>query len=257
MLYQLTIIEEIQFLLYLTALILGIQLAIYVIYRFLKAKHEGLPLNKLILLFGVILILIGNILSIVSLFSILEIITDINRSEYITIIFFIGASLLTVGFILALIGLYTFPSFYGLKWEGNILKLLIINEKNNICLYSHDFSKIKSEHTQKDYEQLFSVGIIGIDIVLSAITNTRGEKINKIKQADSLILLEYSSGISFQIIYALVVKKDLKSNIYFLKSIKKQFESFYKEILRELDSLKGNEEQLFGSFEIIIEDLIY
>jgi len=257
MLYQLTIIEEIQFLLYLTALILGIQLAIYVIYRFLKAKHEGLPLNKLILLFGLILILIGNILSIVSLFSILEIITDINRSEYITIIFFIGASLLTVGFILSLGGLYTFPAFYGFKWEGNILKLFIINQKNNVCLYSRDFSKIKSEPKQRDYEHFFSVGIIGIDMILSEITNTQGETINKIQQPDSLILLEYGSGISSQIIYALIVKKDLKSNRYFLKTIKNQFESFYKEILRELDNIKGNEEQLFGSFDIIIEDLIY
>lgn len=257
MLYQLTIIEEIQFLLYLTALILGIQLAIYVIYRFLKCKNEGLPLNKVILSFGLILILIGNILNIVSLFSILEFITDINRSEYITIIFFIGASLLIVGFALTLVGLYTFPAFYGFKWVGNILKLFIINQKNNVCLYSRDFSKIKSEHKQRDYEQLFSVGIIGIDMVLSEITNTQGEAINKIQQPDSLILLEYGSGISSQIIYALIVKKDLKSNMYVLKTIKKQFESFYKEILRELDNLKGNKEQLFGSFDIIIEDLIY
>ncbi len=257
MLYQLAIIEEIQFLLYLTTLILGIQLSIYIFYRYLKVKHEGLPLNKLILSYGVILIFVGNLLSIVSLISILEIIAGFIPSEYILIIFSIGFTLVFVGFILTLVGLYTFPAFYGFKWEGNILKLFIINEKNNVCLYSHDFSKIKSEHTQKDYEQLFSVGIIGIDIVLSAITNTRGEKINKIKQADSLILLEYSSGISSQIIYALVVKKDLKSNIYFLKSIKSQFESFYKEILRELDSLKGSEEQLFGSFDVIIEDLLY
>lgn len=257
MLFQLNIIEEIHFLLYLTAIILGIQLALYIFYRYLKVKHEGLPLNKLVLSYGVILIFIGNILSIVSLISILEIIAGFIPSEYIIIIFSIGITLVSVGFILTLVGLYTFPAFYGFKWEGNILKLFIINEKNNVCLYSHDFSKLKSEHTQKDYEQLFSVGIIGIDIVLSAITNTRGEKINKIKQADSLILLEYSSGISSQIIYALIVKKDLKSNIYFLKSIKNQFESFYKEILRELDSLKGSEGQLFGSFDVIIEHLIY
>ncbi|MFX1338828.1 MAG: hypothetical protein ACFFDK_09485, partial [Promethearchaeota archaeon] len=250
-------IEEIQFLMYLTTIFLGIQLIIYIFYHFLKVKNEGLPLNKRILIYGLILIFGGNILSVISLISILEIIVNSVPSEYIIIIFSIGISLLIVGFMLTLVGLYAFPAFYGVKWEGNILKLYIINEKNNICLYSHDFSKVKSEQTQKADEQLFSVGVIGIDIVLSAITNTRGEKINKIKQADSLILLEYGSDFSPQIIYALVVRKDLKSNIYFLKSIKNQFENFYKEILKELDSLKGSEEQLFGSFDIIIEDVIY
>ncbi len=257
MLFQLNHSEEIQFLVYLTTLILGIQLTIYVIYRFFKAKHMELPLNKKFSSLGIVLTLFGNIFSIVSVLSILHYITALNLSSYGIYFISIGMILLIIGFITALVGLYTFPSFYGFKWEGNILKLFIINEKNNVCLYSHDFSKIKSEYTQKDYEQVFSVGIIGIDIVLSAITNTRGEKINKIKQADSLILLEYSSGISSQLIYALVVKKDLKSNMNFLKSIKKQFESFYKEILKELDSLRGNEEQLFGSFDVIIEDVIY
>jgi hypothetical protein len=93
-------------------------------------------------------------------------------------------------------------------------------------------------------------------MVLSEITNTKGEAINKIQQPDSFILLEYSSGISFQLIYALIVKKDLKSNNYFLKAIKNQFESFYREILRELDNLKGSEEQLFGSFDVIIENIL-
>jgi hypothetical protein len=100
------------------------------------------------------------------------------------------------------------------------------------------------------------VGIIGIDMVLSEITNTKGETINKIQRPDSLILLEYGSGISSHIIYALIVKKDLKSNSYFLKLIRNQFESFYKEILKELDEFKGSEEQLFGSFDVLLENLL-
>jgi len=256
MLYQLTIIEELQFLIYLTAFILGIQLIFYIFYRYLKIKHEGLPLNKLFFRTGIFQIFIGNILSIILIFSILEMIILFISSEYTIIIFFVGISLLIIGFLLTLVGLYTFPALFGFKWEGNILKLFIINQKNNICLYSRDFSKIKSEQKEKSYEQLFSVGIIGIDMVLSEITNTKGEAINKIQQPDSLILLEYGSGISSHIIYALIVKKDLKSNSYILKLIKNQFESFYKEILKELDNLKGSEEQLFGSFDVLIENIL-
>jgi len=257
MIFQLNAIEEIQFLQYLTALIIGFQLAIYIIYRFLKNKKERLPLNKSILFFGLLLIIISNLLSIASIFFILNMINDLNLAGYLTYISFIGIILFTIGFFFSFIGLYEFPSLYGFKWEGNILKLFIINQENSLCLYSHDFSKLKSETKQKDYEQLFSVGIIGIDSILSAITDTRGEKINKIKQIDSLILLEYGSGILSEIIYALVVRKDLKNNINFLKAIKNQFESFYKEILSKLDTLKGSEEQLFGSFDIIIEDMIH
>ncbi|TFG30242.1 MAG: hypothetical protein EU532_01265 [Promethearchaeota archaeon] len=257
MIFQLNPAEEIQFLLYITIFIIGIQLAIYLLYRFLKIKIERLPLNKSIVLFGSLLIIIGDLLSLISILYILDSIETFNLSGYLYYLSFISIILLIFGLIFTLIGLYVFPSFYGFKWEGNILKFFIINQNNNFCLYSHDFSQIESEVKSKDYEKLFSVGIIGIDSILSAITNTRGEKINKIKQADSLILLEYGSGNLSQIIYALVVKKDLKSNKNFLKAIKKQFESFYRELLSKLDTLKGSEEQIFGSFDIIIEDLIH
>ena len=257
MIFQLNSIEEIQFLLYLTSFVIGGQLAIYIVYRFFKIKSEGLPLNKSILCFGLLLIIIGDILSLTSILYLINIMENVYLTGYLYYSSFIAVVLLIFGLFFSLIGQYVFPTLYGFKWEGNILKLFIINQETNFCLYSHDFSKIKSESKRKDYEQLFSVGIIGIDSILSAITDTRGEKINKIKQIDSLILFEYGSSNLSDIIYALVVRKDLKNNINFLKAIKNQFESFYKEILSKLNTLKGNEEQLFGSFDIIIEDMIH
>jgi hypothetical protein len=155
------------------------------------------------------------------------------------------------------LGVYAFPVFYEFKWEENILNLFIINQNDRICLYCRDFSKLGLIEPQREYKTLFSAGIIGIDNILAIITNTKDEKVDKIKQEESLILLEYGSEIAPQIIYALIVKQDLKSNIYFLKMIKRQFESFYKEILSELNNLKGNEEQLFMSFDIILKDMIY
>lgn len=371
MLLQLNTIQEIELLFYLVVIIIGIQLAIYFLYRYYKIRDERLPLNMILLLFGVfylffifnafilainslfisdpilkeifckfgyvsmlfstiallffisikefskiinikiakcliiinlipiivvillpsselltfliviiilsviliyilifqirlintskgiiknrlLLIFIGTDLSIISLFVVLEIIAVFYP---LNILIFIGISLLMVGLIIVLLGVNSFPAFYELKWKENLLRLLIIDQKNHTSLYSYDFSEFKSKH--EDYKRLFSGGITGIDSILSAITKTEGEKINKIKQADSLILLEYGTSFSLQITYALIVKEDLESNRFFLKSIKNQFEAFYKEILSDVNSFIGSEEQLFGSFDIIIKGLLY
>lgn len=361
MVLQLAYIEEIEFLLYLTATILGVELVFYFFYRYNKIKDDRLPLNKILLSFGIFYFLlisgtfiltvkslfisdsnlqeiiykigslsilfspisfaffikikefseiinlkiaqyllifsltlfiiaiffpstliftyiffigislpilifqirlistakgnikkrilevfIGNIVSLVSLFFTLKIITDL---------YIIGLSLLILSFIITSMGVYRFPAFYEFRWKENLLKLLIINQKNNGCLYSHDFTQIKVDNN-KDYEKMFSGGIVGIDSIISVVTNTQGF-INEITHLNSLILLDFSSYHSTQLIFALVVKKDLKSNRYFLKSLKEQFESFYKDILKDIDNLKGNEEQLFGSFDIIIENIMH
>ena len=375
MLFQLTAIQEIEFLLYLTAIILGFQLAIYFFYRYFKIRDERLPLNKIILSFGffyslliagafilainrflisdpilkeiiykigyipillspvaflyfieieefsriinlkigkllmiislipvvimiifpvslffiilpvigitllgvifilvfqirligitkgnirnrLIQIFLGDILIIGSLIFVLEITTSFFPSGIINILFFIGISLMISGLLFTSFGVYGFPAFYEFRWRDNLLRLFIINRKNNTVVYSRDFSQIRDEAYEKDYKKLFSGGITGIDSMLSAITDTEGEKINKIKQADSLILLEYGSDYASQITYSLVVREDLKSNRYFLRSIKNQFESFYKEILTGLDLLKGSEEQLFGSFDILLKNIL-
>ena len=199
-------------------------------------------------------IFIGNLLSIFSLFFILEINGDLDLSENIP--FMIGLAFLIVGFILTSFGVYAFPAFYEFKWKKNLLSLFIINQEINTILYSHNFADIKSDYKNQDYEAIFSSAIIGIEKIVSVITNTQDSKVNKIEQADSLILIEYGSDLSPEIIYALIVKEDLKSNSYFLKSIKTQFESFFKEILSNVNYFKGNEERLFGSFDIVIKNLI-
>jgi len=199
-------------------------------------------------------IFIGNLLSIFSLFFILEINGDLDQIENIP--FMIGLAFLIVSFIWTMFGVYSFPTFYEFKWKMNLLSLFIINQEINTILYSHNFEDIKSDYKNKEYEAMFSSAIIGIDKILSVITNTQDSKVNKIEQADSLILIEYGSHLLPEIIYALIVKEDLKSNSYFLKSIKEQFESFFKEILSDINYFEGNEEELFGSFDIIITNLV-
>jgi len=157
------------------------------------------------------------------------------------------------------LGVYDFPAFYEFNWKENLLKFFIIYQKNNLCLYNHDFSLGSNQEDgilQEKQDKILFGSITGIDSIISAITKTEGEKINKIKYGDSYILIEYGSNIASKITYALLVKKDISSTRYFLTSLKKQFESFYKQILEEIDSLEGKEEQLFGSFSIIMKDML-
>ena len=117
---------------------------------------KGIIKNRLLLIF------IGTDLSIISLFVVLEIIAVFYP---LNILIFIGISLLMAGLIIVLLGVYSFPAFYELKWKENLLRLLIINQKNHTSLYSHDFSEFKSKH--EDYKRLFSGGITGIDNIAS------------------------------------------------------------------------------------------
>lgn len=376
MLFQLNNVQEIEFLSYLTGIFLGLELVIYMFYRYHKTKDERLPLNKILLSYGMFysllilgifisainrffisdafekelfykiglisilfssitflffirieefskiinlriaryimliglisiiiifflpvnftisfiivsiltiillsyilviqikliitskgnikkrlnLVFIGEVLDIISLSFISESPLGFSQIDFLSTFFFIGVILLISGFIVASLGVYAFPVFYEFKLKENLLKLYIINQDNNYSLFSHDFTDIKQPDAQSDHELLFSGGIIGIDIIISLITDTKNENLNKIKQADSFILLEYGTQFSSNIIYALVVKNDIKSNRYFLKSIKDQFESFYKEMLSELDNITGSKELLFSSFEVLINNIIY
>ncbi len=376
MLFQLNNVQEIEFLSYLTGIFLGLELVIYMFYRYHKTKDERLPLNKILLSYGMFysllilgifisainrffisdafekelfykiglisilfssitflffirieefskiinlriaryimliglisiiiifflpvnftisfiivsiltiillsyilviqikliitskgnikkrlnLVFIGEVLDIISLSFISESPLGFSQIDFLSTLFFIGVILLISGFIVASLGVYAFPVFYEFKLKENLLKLYIINQDSNYSLFSHDFSDIKQDDAHIDHEILFSGGIIGIDIIISLITDTKNENINKIKQADSFILLEYGTQFSSNIIYALVVKNDIKSNRYFLKSIKDQFESFYKEMLSELDNITGSKKLLFSSFEVLINNIIY
>ena len=202
-----------------------------------------------------ILFLVGGSLSFISLDFSMYLILNIYPSEYVDIFLFSSITILIVGIIITSYGAYNFPAFYEFKWKNNLLKLLIINQKKGNCIFSTDFTKpseLKSEQLEGDFKNLFYGGITA----LSTILKTSTEKINKIKQGDLFIFLEHGSDILYQITYVLIAKNDLKSNQYFLNTIKEKFEAFYKEILLSIDDLKGNEVELFGSFDIIIKNIM-
>lgn len=210
-------------------------------------------------------ILIGGIIYFGSLFFIIEIFINLLYPlENSTILLFLCTISFIAGFIIILSGIFGFPAFFELNWEENLMNFFIINQINNSCLFKYNFSGIfqegrflkeNNDYTQKKFENILSGGVTGIDRIIAEITNTENEKINKIEREDSLIFLEYGSNISSNLTYVLITKKDLNSNLYFLNSLKKQFESIFKEILSDVEHFE-EKEQLFKNFDVIIDDLL-
>lgn len=177
------------------------------------------------------------------------------------IIYFTGICELLIGFIIISLSVYNFPPFYEFEWRNNLIKLFIINQKNKRCLYSYDFigkfekKSKKGQNHPNNFDRLFSKGILGIETIITTITGTKDKRINKIKKGDFHIFLEYGPQPS-SITFVLVVKIDLISTHHLLKSIKSRFESFFKEILINLDNLNEEHEQLFRSFNIIMNQIL-
>ncbi|MFX0026388.1 MAG: hypothetical protein ACFE8M_08220 [Candidatus Hermodarchaeota archaeon] len=206
---------------------------------------------------------IGTITSLMAIFFAIVVGLGVLKTFALQlIIYYIGVSILLSGFILIFSCAIDFPPFYEFEWRENLLKLYIINRENYECIYDFKFykseisnAKITKDEKTKLRDNLMSSGLIGIDIIISKITGTEEKEINKIKHEDSYILLEYGTA-PFNLIYALLIRKDSLSTTHLLQNIKRQFESFYREILLRLASFKKNQELLFGSFDVILNGLL-
>jgi len=213
-----------------------------------------------------LLFFIGTVTSLVAIFFAIAVgLGVLETLIFELVVYYTGIGFLSTGFIIIFFSVSNFPPFYEFEWRDNLSRLYIINRSNNACLYYFDFleefifdKSKKDEGTKlitRGKESLHSGGIIGIEMIIASITGTKNQKIDIIKREKSYILLEYSSE-PFNIVFALIIKKDLISIRHLIQSIKKQFESFYREILSKLDSFKGNQELLFGSFDVILKGLI-
>ncbi|MHA1291408.1 MAG: hypothetical protein ACTSQJ_01925 [Promethearchaeota archaeon] len=93
-----------------------------------------------------IMIFLGQILSFISVFFVARVPIEI-LSEYLGLtalmsdLMFIGGIVCFFsGFLIMFLAAYGFPPFLEFEWKSNISKLFIINQKNNNCLYSSDFT---------------------------------------------------------------------------------------------------------------------
>ncbi len=168
------------------------------------------------------------------------------------------------GLAIIFFGVYRFPAFLEFDWKKYLHRLYIINQQDFSLLYLFDFSKFLLDNNitkrqSLEYEakeKILSKGIIGINQIVSIITDTQDKKINKIEQGDFLILIEYSDEYMTPIVFALLINKEMNSVVYFLNIIKREFLNFYKDILPNLHLFKGSEQELFSNFNNYLVNLI-
>jgi hypothetical protein len=208
-----------------------------------------------------VLFFIGSIISLFALFFAALVGLNLLPPMMKKVIYFTGVSELLLGFIIMVFSVYNFPPFYEFEWRDNLIKLIIINDQTMNYLYSYDFvikndiDYIKNQSSLNDYDKILSRGILGFNSIIKTFTRKANERINKIRQDNIHIFLEYGSNNN-HLIYTLIVKKDLISTYHLLKSIKTMFESFFKEILLNLDNLKGDNKKVFRSFDKFIHDFL-
>lgn len=185
-------------------------------------------------------------------------------TEYSDMLQLISVPIFIIGLLIIFLGIYKFPAFLEFRWKDHLFSFLIINRKKFKIIYNFNFkrNKYKDEIGEENLiksrrKDLFlSTGIFAIDDIVSIITNSSSNQIQKIKQG-SLILFMINGEDSLNfLMYCLLVDKDMISFNYFLRQVRDNFERMYKNILKNIDILKGNENKLFSNFDKTILKLI-
>lgn len=185
-------------------------------------------------------------------------------TEYSDMLQLISVPIFIIGLLMIFLGIYKFPAFLEFRWKDHLFSFLIINRKKFKIIYNFNFkrNKYKDEIGEENLiksrrKDLFlSTGIFAIDDIVSIITNSSSNQIQKIKQG-SLILFMINGEDSLNfLMYCLLVDKDMISFNYFLRQVRDNFERMYKNILKNIDILKGNENKLFSNFDKTILKLI-
>ena len=208
-------------------------------------------------------ILIGFLLSMIQHFIGGYLTSYVLFEQYSNILQAIAIPTLLAGLLIVFLGVYRFPAFLEFGWKENLSNIFIIDRRNNNLLYKFDFSAMRDEEHDsmkessnlKERELFFSKGVIGIDDIFHGVTKSNERGIEKIRRGELIILFKHGDDPTDFISYSLVVKKDMKSFEYFLKSIKNQFQAVYKNMLIDLSDLKGNEKKIFSGFDKILISL--
>jgi len=202
------------------------------------------------------LILIGSVIFLISPLIGGENARLILFPENPDILVLITVPILIFSMMIIFLGAYRFPAFLEFEWRENLIQLFVLEREEQKYLYFYDFTTKTSDSEDKSRVELMSGGIIGVQTLSYAITENQNKKIEKVKQGDSYLLFEYSDYERPAISYALLVKNDMNSARFFIREIKKNFQIFFKGILTQYGELKGEIDNLFKSFDIILRNLV-
>jgi len=189
-------------------------------------------------------------------------VSELVLGEYYDLNKIITTPLLVAGYTTVFIGVLRFPALLEFDWKDNIKQLFVIDNKQYKLLYSINIEELlrgdanSKGQDSNDKKTFFSKGLVGIDEIISTITNTSEEKIKQITHRDFFLLLNHGSEEYSNMTYSLVVNKSMESLRYFLKLIKREFENKYRNILINIEAIEGSEEEIFSSFDTILRNMI-
>ncbi len=231
----------------------GVPLIIIFQYKLIRLSSKNLKRRM-------ILILLGEMLAFGAIILGADIPQALFYRQFYEVLYTIAIPIFLAGLFIIFLGIYKFPVFLELNWYKNLDFLFIIDNKSPKQLYIYDFKEKSIDAEQgKDksgVQNIFSKGLIGIDGIIAAVTDTASSKIEKIEQGEKFILVEQGQGPMDFITYALLVKEESSSARYFLKEVKRQFEGFFKDLLLNMNFLQGSEDLFFSSFDVIMVNLI-
>ncbi len=159
--------------------------------------------------------------------------------------------------LLIFIGNYNFPAFYELDWTKHLLKFSIIDYKRVKEVYSHNFREelINPDGMTDKRASLVSHALVGLEELVSEVSEIN-VKTSIVKKGNMIIFFEYNENEKLPLIYTLFTDNEMASHMYLLKTLKSQFQGWFKELLSEYDFFIGLESDLFTSFDFIIKNLV-
>lgn len=207
------------------------------------------------------LLFLGNIIIAIAIVFLTENHLPIYNSEQQEVVKYLFAPVFILGEAVVLFAIFDIPIFLEFNWKESLIKLYIIDAHGNQIIFDYDFSKsddksLESSQNNDNTETFFSSGLIGIETIVGAVTDSQKEKISRIQQGDLLILLEHGDDQYKFLIYCVTVRQELLSTTFFLHTIKKRFQTHFKTLLHYLDALKGKEKEIFNKFSTDVINIL-
>ncbi len=232
---------------YLISVMIGLIAGFYaIIFQFKLIKYAGGDVKRRLFLVFIGEMLIGFCLLTGSIYF--DFLSTGLSSSYILLII-TGA--IFVGSIITFFGIYKFPAFLEFNWKKELLGFFAFERENLKLLYKYYFYPELTSDTD-----IFSREIAGIDQIITHSSQPQEQGFYKIKHENLFIILTSGNKPYSEILYALVIKRDLQSLMYFLKRIITQFENTYKYFLKNLKIAEGKEQALFSPFDDIMQKIL-
>jgi len=251
------IVIELERLLFLPSYIIRILSAIYFIavqVKFIKISYGRLKKRLKLMVISQMFLIISMYM--VSMFNRYGVAFEI--SSLISLIIGLCATI-----IITFIAIYQFPLFIEFNWNQKIDRFIVFNRKNFQVYYYYEFNKdltIKKSDSERfqEIKVLLSRSYQGIQSIVSQASEIKSN-VFKIETGEKYILYDDSPEINEDIVFAIIIQKDMLDLNYFLKTLKSRFLDYYRYFFVMYEIIENEfdiEKSIFSGFDKIIKELI-